>query len=208
VKVQIAAMWLGHQNGVDKIWTRSSHLDDYGGAVLDISDEFCFKSACSIAERVLVIDSEVLWSCHDVFCFKSFELPCLTHLLNDDWPRKWNNYAEAIFTSVCAAARDVSHHILIIKDSSISLNASQHCRWTPSSNIVVAKQALNIKSQTVSSWRYRAGAASCLWTDSQMMPKYTPARVRQICIFNLNSGCFLGERGGFKDELWFSSTMR
>jgi hypothetical protein len=60
VKVQIAAIWLGHQNGVDEIWTRSSHLNDCDGAILDISDEACFKSACSIAERVLVTDSQVL----------------------------------------------------------------------------------------------------------------------------------------------------
>jgi hypothetical protein len=80
VKVQIAAMWLGHQNSVDEIWTRSSHLDDCDGVILDISDGFCFKSACSIAERVLVTDSEVLWSCHDVFCFKSFEVPCVWHI--------------------------------------------------------------------------------------------------------------------------------
>jgi hypothetical protein len=84
VQFSITEIRLGRQDLHDEIRTGRLPLDDLGIKILTILDKSPFKSAYSIAERLLVALSTVLWHLHDSIGFKSFYLHLVSHLLTDD----------------------------------------------------------------------------------------------------------------------------
>jgi hypothetical protein len=96
VQFWITEIRLGRQDLHDAIRTGRPPLDDLDTKILTILDKCLFESAHSIAERLLIAHSTMLWHLHDSVDFKSFHLHWMwiPHLLIDDLREKRKEHAE------------------------------------------------------------------------------------------------------------------
>jgi hypothetical protein len=88
VQFWITEIWGGRQDLHDEIRDRRSPLDDLDGKILAILNKSPFESAYSMAERMLVACSTVLYYLHESLGFKLFHLHWVPHLLTGDLREK------------------------------------------------------------------------------------------------------------------------
>jgi hypothetical protein len=113
----ITEIWLDRQDLHDEICTGRHPLDDLDAKILAILDKFPFKSAHSIAERLPVAYSTVLWYLLDSIGFKSFHLHWVPHILTNDLHKKRKEHARAMLPFLHVVERDDWHHLVTCDES-------------------------------------------------------------------------------------------
>jgi hypothetical protein len=121
VQFWITEIRRGHQDLYDEICSGRPTLDDLDGKIFDILDKSSFKSAHSIAERLLVVHSTVLQYLHESLGFKSFHLHWIAHLLTCDLREERKEYARSMLPFLHIAERDGWRHLVTDNESCFSL---------------------------------------------------------------------------------------
>jgi hypothetical protein len=147
IRFWIAEARLGRKDLYDEICTGRPPLDDLDSKILAILDKSSFKSAYSIAERLLVARLIMLRYLHDPIGFKSFHLYWVSYLLIHDLCEKRKEYAKMIVPFLHAAERDDWHHLVTGDELWFFLNTSPRRMWTLSRDDVVTKPRLDIQSK-------------------------------------------------------------
>jgi hypothetical protein len=88
VRFWIAEVRFDRQELHDEIRTGRRRLDDVDDKILAILNKSPFESARSIAEWLRTSHAAVLNYLHLSIGFKSFNLPCVPHLLSEDLSQK------------------------------------------------------------------------------------------------------------------------
>jgi hypothetical protein len=92
-QLRTVQFWIGEirrccQDLHDEMRSRRPPLDDLDSKILVILEKSPFGSSRSMAQRLAVVQSIVLWHLHESIAIKSFHLRCVPHQSTDDLRQK------------------------------------------------------------------------------------------------------------------------
>jgi hypothetical protein len=146
VQFWITEIWRGRQDLHDEIRSGRHSLDDSDCKILAIFDKYPFKSAHSMAERLLVTYPIVLQYLHESFWFKLFHLHWVPHLSTCDLREKWKEYARVMLPFLHVAEQDGWHHLVTGDELWFCDNILPCWMWTLSRDDVITKPRHEIQS--------------------------------------------------------------